>query len=64
LARAIHDGRSSGAIDGRILDRARDRIDAMLAVTVQNEVRALSDDVFRRHVLPGALFSDGTVEVI
>jgi beta-N-acetylhexosaminidase len=64
LARAIHDGRSSGAIDGRILDRARDRIDAMLAATVQNEVRALSDDVFRRHVLPGVLFSDGTVEVI
>ena len=64
LARAILDCRRAGMIDSRILDRAHDRINAMLANTVQNEVRALSDDVFRRHALPGTLFSDDTVEVV
>jgi hypothetical protein len=48
----------------RILDRAYERIDVMLAATAQNEVRALPNDVFRRHALPGALFSDDTVEVV
>ena len=64
LARATLDGRRTRVIDSRILDRAQDRIDAMLATTAQNEVRALSDDVFRRHALSGTLFSDQTVEVI
>lgn len=64
LARAVLDGRRAGTIDNRILDRAHDRIDAMLATTAQNEVRALSHDIFRRHALSGTLFSDQTVEVI
>jgi beta-N-acetylhexosaminidase len=64
MARAILDGRRDGLIDKRILDRAHGRIDAMLATTAQNEVRALSDDVFRRHALSGTLFSDQTVEVV
>ena len=64
LARAILDARRAGAIDGRILDRAHERIDAMLAATAQNQVRALSEEVFRRHALPGTLFSDDTVEVV
>jgi beta-N-acetylhexosaminidase len=63
LARALLDGRRAGA-ENRILDRAHERIDVMLAATAQNEVRALSDDVFRRHALPGTLFSDDTVEVV
>jgi beta-N-acetylhexosaminidase len=64
LARALLDGQRGGAIESRILDRACERIDVMLAATAQNEVHALSDDVFRRHALPGTLFSDGTVEVV
>jgi beta-N-acetylhexosaminidase len=64
LARAILDARRAGVIDGRILDRAHERIDMMLAATAQNEVHALSNDIFRRHALPGTLFSDDTVEVI
>jgi hypothetical protein len=43
---------------------SHDRIDAMLATTAQNEVRALSDDVLRRHALLGPLFPDETVEVV
>jgi beta-N-acetylhexosaminidase len=64
LARAIFDARRAGIIDGRILDRSHARIDAMLATTAQNEVRALSGDVFRHHALPATLFSDDTVEVV
>jgi beta-N-acetylhexosaminidase len=64
LARAILNARRAGLIDGRILDRAHERIDVMLAATPQNEVRALSNDVFRRHALSGTPFSDQTVEVI
>jgi beta-N-acetylhexosaminidase len=54
LARGIIDGRRSGALDGRSLDRAHERIDTMLAETPQNDVGALSDDVFGRHALAGA----------
>jgi beta-N-acetylhexosaminidase len=64
LARAILNARRAGLIDGRILDRAHERIDVMLAATPQNEVRALSNDVFRCHSLSGTLFSDRTAEVI
>ncbi len=64
LARAMLDGRRTGMIDNRILDRVHDRIDAMLASTAQNEVRALCDDEFGRHTLSGPLFSDQTVEVV
>jgi beta-N-acetylhexosaminidase len=64
LARAIIDGRRTGALDGRTLDRSHQRIDAMLSGTAQNDVRALSDDVFSRHAGAGMLFSKETVEVV
>jgi len=64
LARAIIDGRKTGALDGRILDRAHERIDAMLADTAMNDVRALSEEVLSRHARTGVLFSKETVEVV
>ena len=36
----------------------------MLAATPQNEVRALSGEVFERHAKAGTLFSEETAEVI
>jgi beta-N-acetylhexosaminidase len=64
LARAITDGRRSGALDRRLLDQAHERIASMLATTPQNEVRALSGEVFQRHAKAGTLFSEETAEVI
>jgi beta-N-acetylhexosaminidase len=64
LARSIIDARRTGALDGRLLDQARERVDAMLAATAQNGIRELSDEDFRRHAEAGALFSSETVEVV
>ncbi len=64
LARSIIDGRRTGALDHRLLARAHERIDIMLAATPQNDVHPLSDDVFRRHAQIGPLFSGETVEVV
>jgi beta-N-acetylhexosaminidase len=64
LARAIVDGRRSGALDGRLLDQAHERVASMLATTPQNEVCALSSEVYERHAKVGTLFSEETAEVI
>lgn len=64
FARSILNARQTGAIDRRILDRSHARIDAMLASTPQNPVRALPNDVFHGHALSGMLFTDETVEVV
>lgn len=64
LAKRIVEGLRTGELDPRALERSKERVIAMLERTAQNDVRALSKDVFRRHVGAGALFSDETAEVI
>jgi beta-N-acetylhexosaminidase len=64
LAKRIIEGRRSGELDPRALERSRERVIAMLDRTAQNDVRALSEDVFQQHAEAGALFSDETAEVI
>jgi len=64
LAQRIVEGRQSGELDPLALERSKERITAMLERTAQNDVRALSEDVFRQHAEAGALFSDETAEVI
>jgi beta-N-acetylhexosaminidase len=63
LARAIIDARRSGSLDGRLLDRAQQRIHTMLDQTQQNSVRELPDGIFLRHAKAGPLYSEPTVEV-
>ena len=64
LASRLVEARRSGALHSRDLDRSKERIAAMLETTSQNDVSALSDDVFRRDAEAGTLFSDETAEVI
>jgi beta-N-acetylhexosaminidase len=64
LAEGILAGRRSGTLDARLLDRARERVDALLQTTAQNSVQPLSEDTFRAHAAAGPLFSDVTVEVV
>jgi Glycosyl hydrolase family 3 N terminal domain len=63
LARSIIAARRSGTLPGRILERAHERIETMLADTRQHEARVLSAETLLRHSRAGAVFSEKTVEV-
>jgi beta-N-acetylhexosaminidase len=64
LAKRLVEARRNGELDPRALERSKERVLMMLERTAQNDVRALSENVFQRHAEAGALFSDETAEVI
>jgi beta-N-acetylhexosaminidase len=64
FAAAMISARERGVISAEAASQSRERVHSLLQRAPQNEVTALSPDVFERHKGAGALFSAETVEVI